>query len=67
MPILVYFMFFLMITLVFTILKMFSIINWKWILVVSPLWIAYMILVIVVLILSCINSPFKKYIKYGEK
>jgi membrane protein YdbS with pleckstrin-like domain len=41
---------FLILSIVFTILKLFSVINWSWLWILSPLWILLIIIILITII-----------------
>jgi membrane protein YdbS with pleckstrin-like domain len=50
---------------VFVLLKLFGAINWSWIMVLSPLWIGYGLIIVLLMTISLLNSlsrrNFNKY------
>lgn len=49
-----------LLTIVFITLKLLGIIKWSWIWVLSPLWICFLIILMIFLMLVCTSTIFKK-------
>ena len=48
--------FFELLTIAFIVLKLCNVIEWSWIWVVSPIWITFVILIIILLVIGIVTS-----------
>lgn len=54
-------------TIVFIVLKLLGVINWSWLWVLSPLWISWAILVLVLTVIKLIDKIYRESITHPKR
>ena len=54
-------------TIVFIVLKLLGVINWSWLWVLSPLWISWAILVLVLTVIKLIDKVYRESITHPKR